>query len=283
MHRSSHPPVRLVAVVALLMALGGLAPAARAQSIWLDRTEPKAVHLEIAKPLFGGAPGVGFFTVAGFFSTRLPLGERLSFVGELPLATFSFDSPSLFVDDETSTTIGNPYLGIQTRAGGETGGWLEFGVRVPLASDDESATISGGAADIDRWEAFLPNTFVVRAAGHWRDDPRRDGVGADFRVAPTLWISDDFADDVELFSTYGVQVLFHNEEARAGFGLTGRWLLTDDSAVALNSTHQFEAAIDFLRGDVRPGMTLRIPLDDDGFFGSSVDAVFGLTLNFVLP
>jgi hypothetical protein len=261
--------------------LGVLAPAACAQSIWLDRTEPKSVHLELAKPMFDG-PGDGFFTLTGYFATRLRLGERMSFVGELPVATVSLESSSPFFDDEWCTTIGNPYFGIESHPAGGTGGWFELGVRVPLVSDEEEATFTGLITDNDRWEAFFPDAFVLRTAGHWRDDPRQGGVGADFRVAPSLWVSDDFADDVEIFTTYGVQILFHSEEARAGIGLGGRWLTTEDGDFGDNSTHQFDAAVDFLPGKVRPGATLRIPLDEDNFFTGGLDAVVGVSLNIVL-
>ncbi|MEO6462134.1 MAG: hypothetical protein ABIP29_03580, partial [Candidatus Eisenbacteria bacterium] len=262
----------------LLAALLSLAPAARAQSIWLDRTEPRTVHVELAKPLFEGN-GDGFLTFSGYFSTRLPLGERLSFVGELPVATFRADSSSPFFD---STTRGNPYLGIESHPGTATGGWFELGVRAPLASDSEIATLSGLATDVDRWEAFIPDALVLRAAGHWRADPRNGRIGADFRAAPALWFPTGESGDIELFTTYGAQILFHDETARAGFGLGGRWLLTEGNDIGVSTTHQFEAAVDFLRGPVRPGMTLRIPLEDDGFFSRPVDAVVGVTLNLVL-
>lgn len=279
--RPSRTIIRSTVVLALLGMLGALAPAASAQSIWLDRADPKSLHVELAKPLFDG-PSDGFFTFTGYFSTRLRLGEKLSFVGELPVSTVSLKSSSPLVADESSTTIGNPYLGIESHPEGGSGGWFELGVRVPLASDEELATFTGIVTDNDRWEAFFPSTFVLRAAGHWRDDPRQGGVGADFRVAPALWVSSDFADDVEIFNTYGAQILFHSEDARAGLGLSGRWLMTDSGDFGENSTHQFDAAVDFLHGRVRPGATLRIPLDDDSFVTSGLDAIVGVTLNIAL-
>ena len=71
-------------------------------------------------------------------------------------------------------------------------------------------------------------------------------------------------------------MLDHGASARAGAGITGRWLATaDDADDELESTHQFEAAADFLAGRVRPGVTLRVPLDDDLL---ETDLVLGLTL-----
>src|SRR5687768_13330965 len=209
----------------------------------------------------------------------LPIGDDLAFVGELPVATMSVDEGFLF-GNETSTMIGNPYLGFETREVGD-GGWFELGLRPPLASEEEFAFLAGMAADVDRWEAFLPNAFFVRAAAHWRDDPREDGIGADLRVAPAVWIPED--GDTELFATYGAQVLFHSPQARGGVGLGGRWLVTEvEGDFGERSTHQLDLAADFLRGGVRPGLIVRIPLDDDGVFLGTADSVIGVTLNFVL-
>ena len=264
---------------AALLAAALLAPAAAdAQSPWLDRENPKTLHLELAKPLFDGDEG--FFTFGAFLTARLPAGDGLAFVGELPVATLSVDEGLL--GDRSSTTIGNPYLGIETRPEGGHGGRFELGLRPPLASEDEFAFLAGMAADVHRWEAFLPNAFFVRAAGHWRSDMRGGGPGVDLGVAPNLWIPEEDG-DTELFATYGLRVLLESPQARGGVGLGGRWFVTaEDADFGEASTHQLEAAFDFGRGGVRPGFVLRLPLDDTGIFFDNPDAVVGLTLNFVL-
>jgi hypothetical protein len=272
-------PLPRAAVLAALLATATCASTAHAQSIWLDRTHAKTLHLELAKPQLDFVDD-GFFTFAGFLSARLPLGQGIAFVGELPMATMSVDEGLLF-GEEASTMVGNPYLGVETREVG-SGGWFEFGLRPPLASEDEFALFAGLTADVDRWEAFIPNAFFVRAAAHWRDDPRDDGIGADLRVAPSVWIPEEDA-DTELFATYGAQVLLHSPQARGGAGLSGRWLVTeDDGDFGERSTHQLDIAADFLRGSVRPGLIVRIPLDDDGVFFGTAESVIGVTVNFVL-
>jgi hypothetical protein len=267
---------RLVRCAAALAALAAFAPAAQAQSAWLDRSVPKSVHLELAKPGFSGIDE-GFLTFAGFLTARLPLSDGLTFVGELPMATISSDD-----GDESSTAIGNPYVGIESRPAEQSGAWYEFGVRPPLASEDEFAVFVGALADADRWEAFFPNVIYVRGAAHWRTAPRDGHVGVDVRVAPTVWIPEEDGDS-ELFATYGVQALLTSPTARGGAGVTGRWLVTgDEGSFGERSTHQLDVAFDFLRGNVRPGVTLRVPLDDDGIFFGAAESVIGLTVNFVL-
>ncbi|MEO6462490.1 MAG: hypothetical protein ABIP29_05390 [Candidatus Eisenbacteria bacterium] len=267
---------RLAALV-LLVALGGLAPAACAQSIWLDRVSPRTIHLEGAKPFLEGDRD-GFFTTTWFLSTRLPLGERLAFVGELPFATAktAFDLPTFGLFEASSSAIGNPYLGIETRPASGRGSRFELGVRLPAASDNEFATATGAATDVDRWEAFFPDIIVLRSTFHWRDDVVGK-PGIDVRLGPALWLADGLGGNAEIFAHYGLQFLYHGTEARAGAGIGGRWLLTGGGDLGASSVHQVEAAADFLPGRVRPGVTLRIPLEDNG-----IDLALGLTLNVVL-
>lgn len=269
----------VLAGLAILLAALAATPAAHAQSAWIDRSARRNVHFELARPPLD-AFDAGFFTFAGFFTGRFPVGEQLAFVVELPLATVSIDE-SLF-GDTSSMTVGNPYVGMESRPGEGSGAWFEFGVRPPVTDEDEFAYLVGMAADADRWEAFVPNRVVARAAGHWRDDPRDGGLGADVRIAPAVWIpTEDEGAETELFATYGAQFLVHSAQARGGVGIDGRWLATEDGDFGQRSTHQIGIAFDFLRGGVRPGVTLHIPLDDDGILVEAGDAVIGLTLNIV--
>jgi hypothetical protein len=289
--RSSHR----VAMFVLLLGLGALPHAAQAQSIWLDRAVPNSLQVELAKPMFHG-PADGFFTFGGYLTTRLSLGNKLSFVGELPVATFALDSSSPLLEDESSTTMGNLYLGIEShpkpgeewRGEGPTGTWFELGARVPLASDEEFATNAGIASDVNRWEAFAPDAFVVRAAGHWHGESPPDeeaplGFGADVRVAPALWILDDFGDDVELFTNYGVQLLFLVEGGSLGLGTSGEWLISREGRFDTNSAHQFELALGANAGGVQLGLTLRTPMDDSSPLTDSLDRVVGLSVAVALP
>jgi hypothetical protein len=269
--------VVVAVVVALIAACPLLVPAARAQSAWLDRSTAKSLHVEFAKPQIDGLDE-GFFSFAGFFTARLSAGDGLAFVGELPMARLSSDEGLL--GEESSTMVGNVYLGLESRPDEGSGGWFELGVRPPTAGE-EFAFLLGAAADVDRWEAFFPEVTTLRAAGHWRRAPRAGGVGVDLHVAPAVWIPED--GDTEMFAGYGARVLFAAPAARGGAGLSGRWLATEDEGdFGERSTHQLDAAFDFLRGNVRPGVVLRVPLDEDGIFLGSGDAVVGVTVNFVL-
>jgi hypothetical protein len=263
--------VRRLVLAAGLMA--GLVPAgADAQSAWLERTHPKTVRLELARPSFEGQ-SQDFPTFASFLGARFPLGREVSFVAELAMALAKQD------DDVCG---GNPYFGIDTHRGeGMRGGWMEVGLRLPVATVDGDATEVGLGADLDRWEAFVPDAITVRVAAHWSAEPRQ-GAGFDVRLAPTLWLPETFEGEPEVFAVYGGQFRFRSETARGGIALAGRWLLSGDGGFDDAAIHEVEAAANFLRGSFRPGLTLRIPLDgSDSLLGASLDSVVGVTLDFV--
>jgi hypothetical protein len=279
-------PAALAAMLTLV-TLAALAPAAVAQSIWLDRVSPKTMHLEIAKPLYDlGDVETDFLTANWSLTGRFPIGTALHIVGELPYAHIALDDG---FEESSNSTVGNLYAGIETHPAGGTGAWLEAGVRVPTASepddsfsdDDDAglATAAGTFVDVDRWEAYglATDAFIFHTAVHGRTDPVGK-IGVDVRLAPNLWFGGDLADGTELFLVFGAQVLYHGTSVRAGAGITGRTLVTEDGGGP--PAHQVEAAVDVLSGRVRPGMTLRVPINEDNFFEK--DAVIGLSLNVLL-
>jgi hypothetical protein len=264
-------PARLAALVTSVLIVA-LAPAAFAQSPWLDRTHPTVLRLELARPSFEDERS-DFPTFAGFLAARLPLGKKgTSFVAELAMAHDASGS---------NVTMGNPYLGIDTHRRDGSGGWMEAGLRLPLAIYDGQVTETGMGADLDRWEAFAPEAITFRVAAHWSREPQA-GTGFDLRFAPSLWIPEAFEGEPEVFVVYGGQVRTRSEGARTGVGLAGRWLLSGDGGFDDSAVHEVEAAANFLGGPLRPGVTLRLPLDDGrSLLGESLNLVIGVTLDYV--
>jgi hypothetical protein len=103
------------------------------------------------------------------------------------------------------------------------------------------------------------------------------------RFVPSVWIKsgDAFLDESEFFFGYGGTVRYEGDEVRMGGGLTGRWNVTSEGGdFGGNSVHQLDLEADFLRGSVRPGVQLKLPLDND--LTRVVDTVWGLSLT-ILP
>jgi hypothetical protein len=260
------------AALALIAALLTAAPAS-AQSIWLDREPRPSVLVEILFPSFEGAD-TDFPTWAWFAGTRLPTGDAMSFVAELPYSRGE-------VGGDSESSIGNPYLGMEY-APRPTGPRVELGLRAPLASDDDILpVIVGFYSDVERQEAFIPDLVTVRLGVHYRHAATPDSrIAWDLRLVPSVWIPTESDAENEGFLGYGGMVRYEGDDVRFGGGLTGRWNMTSDGGdFGEASFHQLDLAADFLRGPVRPGLQLKLPLDDSL---DLVDTVFGLSVT-ILP
>lgn len=253
---------RAILGLAVICGIPGLAAA---QSIWLDRNPSTTLLLEILRPDFEGDEH--FSTLTFFASGRFTVSDRVAVVGQVPLANFSVDGGSSF-------TIGNPYLGLEGRPGNGTV-FVEFGIRAPLAQEDEFASITGLLTDVDRWEDFIPNAVCITVAGHHRSTSA-SGLMTRARIAPQLWIPTE-GGDAELFATYTGLIGYENETVRVAGGLGGRILITEgDLDLSERTTHQLELGADFGRGPIRPGASLRVPLDSD--LSDALNVVYGVTL-----
>jgi hypothetical protein len=263
---------RLLIVLAALT----MATPAFSQSLWLDRHYRPSVLGEVLFPTFEGGD-TEFPTWAWFVSGKLPVGDGTSVVLELPYAHGDVgDGPG-----SSAGSIGNPYLGIDYQPK-PSGLILEAGVRLPLESDEEFLPfIIGTASDVDRWEAFWPNLVPIRLGFHYHHAPASTPVEWDLRFVPSVWIPTESGADTELFFGYGGTVRYAGEQVRVGGGLGGRWNATADNAdFGESSWHQLDLEADFLPGSVRPGLQLKVPIDD-GLIDTT-NLAWGFTLT-VLP
>lgn len=270
-------PRRIVLTTALALLL---AAPARAQSVWLDREPRPSVLAEVYFPSFDETDS-HFPTWTWFAAARLPIGRTTSFLAELPYVRWEFGSGLANASD---ASIGNPYLGVEI-APRPTGFRFEIGARAPLMSDDNLTTfLVGYLTDVERQEAFLPDVVPIRLGIHYhRAAQEGSRVAYDLRLVPSVWIKTDdtFLADDEVFFGYGGTVRYEGEQVRAGGGFTGRWNATNDgSDFGGSSFHQLDLAADFLRGSVRPGIQLKVPLDDD--LTDFVDPILGVSLT-ILP
>lgn len=267
--RSSRFFPALLAGVALL---GGALPTkAAAQAPWVSRDGERTLMLEVLRPSLEGFDSE-LISAAFFLSGRWTVSSRISVVGELPFvrhkSTYLFFGPF----DNSSSTIGNPYAGVELRlASGPA--FLEFGVRPPLAADDEPlASFTGNVSDVTRWEAFTDEQFAVVGAFNIRE-VTPSLIAFRLRLSPTVVLptGSDNAEETRLYAIYSFQVGYQGSKARIGAGMSGRSQITDEADPSLfgfggvnvgeRSLSQFELHADFLPGPIRPGLDLHVPLD----------------------
>ena len=259
--------------IALLTALPG---AVSAQSIWLDQRYQKSISLEILKPNLDGDDNTTVTTSAVFASLRVPVGNGLVVVGEVPFAHWGLESD---FGGGSENTIGNPYLGLELQVPASPT-FLELGIRAPLASEDNSsARFVGVFTDIDRFEAFLTDIVPITAVLNYRYRSV-SGLVTRFRGGLAAWINTE-GDDSEVVAAYSGQVGYGSEQLNVIGGFTGRAVLTEEGLdFGERTLHHLGAAASIGLGTVRPGVHVRLPLDDDTT--DFLDFVIGLNVSIKL-
>jgi len=249
----------------ILLVLPALAlPAAGQTSPLLPAQVERGISLEIAHPSFRELETTAATSVWHLGGSLPLLVPGLRVVADLPVAHAALDGASGELA-ESSTVFGNPYIGLEYAVRSFL--VLEGGIRAPLTTADAEsyADVVGFLADVSRGEAFLDDAFPVAL-----------GARADYRVRPDLGFSARLGmvhafhtgDDDDMssltFVDYGVGTNWTRGAARVGAGLAGRWEASaDEGRFGENSLHQFGITADLALGPVRPGLSLRLPLDRD--------------------
>lgn len=258
--------------LAMIAAAGPLS----SQTVSLTRPGRYSVALEAARPqLTFGDERVGATSGAFFLSGHAAVGARANLIVELPFAHAQVDG---FLS-ESSSTLGNPYVGLQVIRDRVR---FDFGGRLPVADDDEFASFIGVAAELERMEAFLPDVASLSGALRIETGPA-NGMNFAVFVGPSLLVftgDDVLNDDNEVMLTYGIEPAYRGTSVRAGARLLGRYAATGEGAFADRSMHQLGLFADFGAGRIRPGVHLRLPLDED--LREDLPWILGLNIQFVL-
>lgn len=252
------------------------------QTIFNDFSRHKSITIEWLKPSFGTNSNATFFTSSFFLNFHLPISGYTYFVGELPFSYAKFEYDSQFSEDESGNTIGDPYVGVEYQGKENSHFMGEFGVRIPLASDESVATETGLFTDfIDRVEAFAAKVISIQGMVNYLHQEEQ-GLSLRFRGGPVLWFNTEsiVGDGIEFLLRYGFIIGYNSSMVRFHGGLNGLTIVTAEGDSSENSYHQFGIMANFGSGTVRPGISLRVPLDED--FKEVLDSTFGLEVAFHL-
>jgi hypothetical protein len=260
--------LKYVVAAAVVWVLVGAWPGElTAQSIWLEPHGERVVYLEILRPSFSDGDEVAFPTSAWYLATRIPVSDKVALVGELPFSYAKVEY-ELLDESQSGTTIGNIYAGLEF-GGGESNVMGEFGIRVPLASDEGDGALAsqlGLLGDfVDRAEAFTPDILSIHGAVNYRVLPV-NGLGVRLRLAPILWVDTEGngGDTVELWALYSAQFWYNGEKFAVGGGFSGRaWLSEDLDNLGDRTLHELGLMGSVNLGQFQPGAQLRVPLDED--------------------
>lgn len=265
--------------VALAAASVVSAQAAEAQSLLLPGMLEKGVWIEATHTSFEEFDVDAPSSVI-MLSGRLPVGSRFGVTVDLPFSYASYDVDG---GDESNTVFGNPYVGVDVAA--LEGLMVEVGTRLPLnTADAESvADLIAAVADPFRAEAFLDDQVPLLASATY-SYPLASGFGIRARagVATLFYTGDEDDRDTESVLDYGLVGTYTAGPAQLALGVAGRWDAgADEGDFTDNSVHQAALSADVEVGSVRPGVSVRVPLDSN--FGDVVKSSVGFYLRVPMP
>ncbi len=245
------------------------------QPMWLVRGQDHTLFLEILKPSFSNT-STTFATSLWFLSGWVVATDVVTIVTQVPFSHFAIDED--FGAGQSASGIGNIYLGVEFH-GTDTPAFLELGAYLPTAADE--SVLGAFPEFVDRAEAFLPNSFPLIIVGNYVHKGQ-DGLVARARGGLSMWLPTESGLDSEAFLLYGGQIGYTSPRFDFLGGVTGRWLITGENLDFGEATfHQFAFAAAGTFGQFQPGVSVRIPVDED--LSDIVDLVFGVDLAVTLP
>ena len=272
---------KLIFVTPIMMALILSASLAPAQPAQLFNEHKTIIGFDLLIPQFNNGESENLSGSAMLLSFRTKLNDGVKFVGELPLAHGSYSS--YYGYKESEDVIGNPYIGIESSKITDPV-LFEIGISPPVTSDNNPlASTVGIFSDITRIHDFAPKYLIGRAMIDFRKKSE-SGIAVLIKAGPTLWLNtggDEYSlrDNDEEFLNYGGQVWYEGSKINVGAGLSGITVLSGESLIDESRTDfQFEVGASVNFKNVRPGLSLRVPLSQD--LKDAINSVIGFNIQF---
>lgn len=238
------------------------------QTPTMSNVPSTGVAIDILHPHFRGASGVSFLSSAIYLTGRTQLtNAHLRF--ELPFAYLNTDL-------ESSTTFGNPYIGIEW--GKDSALSFAAGARFPLASEDEAAGIVGAYADFARYSTFIANlaTFDADIRYHVYN---ANGFTFEVGGGPQMWFPTKGGGDAELLVTHHLSAGYRGHDVWLAGGFSGITIITEDAGgIGERTINELNASVGMATGKTRVVLHLILPLDEE--YNSDVGYVLGFGIGF---
>ena len=222
------------------------------------------MSVEWLKPVFDDGVEASFLTSSLSISGQTTVTDRLMIVGELPLSHAQTETVNAFGETQSlsSTTVGNPYLGIELW-GHSMPFFLELGMRVPAVDDPAFFTSAVGTlTDLNQIGTYAVDRVPIRLVGNYQYTHPSSNVSVRLRGGSETFFPAGKNATGSMVLTYGVQGWYHGTPLTVGLGATGRWGVTQPDAGFRESTlHQFSATLQGTVGHFQPGLLVRIPVD----------------------
>jgi len=257
-------------ILLLVVIFGSLSPSTvQSQNIWLSDTA-NSISIEILKPQIKELD-FSFLSTAIFLSGRHRIKSNITINWELPLANAKIDEPFF---EESEFILGNIFVGFAIDIPNKPS-WLELGLHFPTSPNDKPLAFSVGLfSDFHRLESFLTDYLILPIIFNTYKRNETNFFYR-FRVGADIWINTGDNDESELLFDYGGQIGFETTKYNVKLGITGLAILTEsDLDFSERTTHLLGLSANINLGKVIPGISLKVPIDDD--LNDVIDATIGL-------
>ena len=251
------------ATLFLLAPISMLANSASAQRLWLPAVATRNIGIDVVKGFYksNGYSSIDFASFTVDLQGRFPLNDKVALTAAIPFSRVS-ETGTFPSESNSESAFGNPWLGIETRAGSDV--VIEFGIRAGVASEEkEEAAGLGILNDFDRFEAWLPKTSSGRAIAHIGRIPDHGPFVTGILGATYTVPSGSVGGDNTFFGSYGVRAGVMGSGILGSVTFTGRAdISTGDMSFSERTVHQVAFNIEGTRGKFRPSGSIRTYLDE---------------------
>lgn len=250
-----------------------------------------SVGVEFLKPFFVNSNSSSTTSVL-FINGRYSMSQSITIVADLPFAYHGYKDNFGLDGFESSTVVGNPYLGMEIGIG-NLPLFAEVGIRLPLSTDrdefyeESRASIVGQFTDPDRFDAFELYGFSGTVRLNYFQK-----LASGFLLQLHSGLSGAFSPDQDYgpagFSTldYGFQLGYQVKQVGIIGGFSGRYLLGGHTFHMSRfgrrdrTAQQIAVAASLKLAAVHPGLYFRLPIDD--FLNDEINFVLGANLGIPL-
>jgi hypothetical protein len=239
-------------------------------SMWAEHNSKSTLSVEVVRPSYGYGEPFTITSSAMYLTLELVATPAVAFTLEIPAAyanlkrdPYSYEDASYaeYMKQQEGLTLGNPYFGIRWNNRSRSV-HCELGIAAPVASSSKDyAILVGQSADFDRFYSFVPDVTTVRGAVDYRF---RATSGIFLQVAGGGFLLAPDQGDPELFGQYGAFVGADDDVVTVKGGITGIiWTTVSGPNFSERTWHQLGLEADLKMGDFRPGLEVRVPLDEE--------------------
>lgn len=244
-----------ITVTAFFFYVGLCSSDAGAQSLWSHRSDRPSVRLDFVSPQFESTfPGVSYTSQIVTLGGRVPIGELIAVLVEIPFMWETMQSP---YQDESNKSVGNPYLGVEI-GGHESWIFGEIGARPFMRQEMDISGMGGYFGDFDRFEAYFREVVSYQLAVNVAAT-MRTGFSYRVRLGPTVVAPE--SGDQTTFIDYGGRAGFDNGSVSVFAGVTGR--AATEKTSGKSAFHHVGLDVGYRFRGIRPAFFIRWPLDKE--------------------